>query len=65
MKKAHRALKQIQKESRSGNISIEKLDLASLSSVKEFANRISTSQNRIDILINNAGNYKIINLIFF
>ena len=55
LEKGKNALQEIQ--GRSGNIHIylEKLDLASLESVRTFADRILNSEPRLDILINNAG----------
>lgn len=38
-----------------GSTEVEKLDLSSLSSVRDFAERIHSSHPKIDLLINNAG----------
>src|ERR1700735_3414850 len=38
-----------------GAARVEKLDLADLSSVREFAQRLAGEQDRLDLLINNAG----------
>lgn len=37
------------------NVIVEHLDLASLRSVREFAGRINKSEERLDVLVNNAG----------
>ncbi|XP_031553920.1 retinol dehydrogenase 11-like [Actinia tenebrosa] len=49
------ALKEIQEQSNSQQVYLEKLDLASLKSVREFAEKIKKNEPRLDILINNAG----------
>lgn len=49
------ALKEIQEQSNSQQVYLEKLDLASLKSVREFAEKIKKNEQRLDILINNAG----------
>lgn len=38
-----------------GELLIEKLDLASLSSIRDFAEKIASEHSRLDMLINNAG----------
>jgi NAD(P)-dependent dehydrogenase (short-subunit alcohol dehydrogenase family) len=38
-----------------GSARVEKLDLADLASVREFAQRLADEQDRLDLLINNAG----------
>lgn len=40
-----------------GTIVVEKLDLASLASVRRFADQILKQEQKIDYLINNAGSY--------
>lgn len=40
-----------------GEVVVRKLDLASLSSVRECAKSLLETEGRIDILINNAGTY--------
>ena len=55
MEKGKEALKGIQERSGSTNVFLEKLDLASLDSVREFADNILKNEPRLDILINNAG----------
>jgi NAD(P)-dependent dehydrogenase (short-subunit alcohol dehydrogenase family) len=37
------------------HLTVSKLDLSDLSSVREFAQRMSNQQERVDLLINNAG----------
>ena len=54
-KKAQDAAEEIRKLSGNGNIVVEKLDLASLESVRSFAEKINKQEERINILINNAG----------
>ena len=55
IKKAIKSAEEIRKNSGNGNIITEYLDLASLESVKKFAKKINEQEERIDILINNAG----------
>ena len=55
LEKGMEAIEEIQERSGSTNVSLEKLDLASLESVRAFANKILDTEPRIDILINNAG----------
>ncbi len=55
MKKAEEAVNDIKTRNPKANIDVIKLDLASLSSVREFSKTISKQESRIDILINNAG----------
>ncbi|XP_076231556.1 retinol dehydrogenase 14 [Calliopsis andreniformis] len=43
------------KESGNNNIIVRKLDLSSLSSVREFAQQINREEERLDVLIHNAG----------
>jgi short-subunit dehydrogenase len=51
---ANKAAKTIRKQTGNSNVTVQHLDLASFSSVKQFANDLSTLE-KIDILINNAG----------
>ncbi|XP_066280167.1 retinol dehydrogenase 12-like [Branchiostoma lanceolatum] len=53
--KAEAAAAEIRHDTGNGNVVIEKLDLASLKSVREFAARVNAKESRLDILINNAG----------
>ncbi|XP_043532983.1 retinol dehydrogenase 12-like [Chiloscyllium plagiosum] len=55
LEKAGKAAKEIRKASGNGNVVVQKLDLASLQSVRSFANKITETETRLDILINNAG----------
>lgn len=55
LEKGKEALKEIQDRSGNRNVFLEKLDLASLESVRSFADKILNSEPRLDILINNAG----------
>lgn len=56
MKKAQEACDKIRSEANSKSVFIEKLDLSSLDSVREFATNFKAKYHRLDILINNAGN---------
>jgi len=53
--KGAEAVGKIQAKARSGKVWFERIDLASLKSVSEFAARISGQVQSIDLLINNAG----------
>ena len=53
--KAVIAAEEIRQKSGNGNVITEQLDLASLESVKKFATKMNEQEERIDILINNAG----------
>ena len=55
LEKGKEAIKEIQERSGNQNVFLEKLDLASLESVRTFADKILNSEPRLDILINNAG----------
>ncbi|KAJ7386468.1 hypothetical protein OS493_008600 [Desmophyllum pertusum] len=55
LEKGKAALKEIQGRSGSTNVFLEELDLASLDSVRKFADNIRNSEPRLDILVNNAG----------
>ena len=55
LEKGKEALKDIQERSGSKDVFLEKIDLASLDSVRKFADSILKSETRLDILINNAG----------
>lgn len=52
---AEKAKLSIISKSNNSNIIVKKLDLSSLQSVKDFANDINQTEEKIDILINNAG----------
>ncbi|XP_071574274.1 retinol dehydrogenase 14 [Temnothorax nylanderi] len=46
---------EIVKESNNGNITVRKLDLSSLQSIRKFAWQINQEESRLDVLIHNAG----------
>ncbi|KAJ8308133.1 hypothetical protein KUTeg_013007, partial [Tegillarca granosa] len=52
--KAERAAQNIMKQTQNPNVEIRVLDLASLSSVRSFAEKIKNTEEKLDILINNA-----------
>lgn len=49
------AVKKIKKQTENENVIFKVLDLASLDSTRKFANEILETEDRLDILINNAG----------
>jgi NAD(P)-dependent dehydrogenase (short-subunit alcohol dehydrogenase family) len=49
------AIQAIEKETITGTVSPEIIDLASLNSVRKFANEFNKTHTKLDILINNAG----------
>ena len=53
--KAEKALKEIVQKSGNKHIVAKRLDLASLKSVREFAEDVNKNEARLDVLINNAG----------
>ncbi|XP_035209302.1 retinol dehydrogenase 14-like [Stegodyphus dumicola] len=53
--KAQKALIEIRSKSRSGVLKVLQLDLASFDSIKKFAKEFLRSEDRLDVLINNAG----------
>ncbi|XP_060076473.1 retinol dehydrogenase 12-like [Ylistrum balloti] len=53
--RATKACDIVKKFSGNTDISVQRLDLASLDSVRKFAERMNEKEERIDILINNAG----------
>ncbi|GAA6217715.1 retinol dehydrogenase 12-like [Lates japonicus] len=55
MTRARIAADEIRQTSGNGNVVVKKLDLASLQSVRDFAKDIQENEERLDILINNAG----------
>ncbi|CAL7939262.1 unnamed protein product [Xylocopa violacea] len=55
METANKLKDELVKESGNNNIVVRKLDLSSLSSVREFAQQINREESRLDVLIHNAG----------
>ncbi|CAF0823755.1 unnamed protein product [Brachionus calyciflorus] len=55
LQKALEAAEEIRKKTGNGNVFVELLDLASLNSVRQFAEKINSQEENVDILINNAG----------
>ncbi|MBN3325498.1 RDH13 dehydrogenase, partial [Atractosteus spatula] len=53
--RAHKAAEEIRQNSGNGNVVVKQLDLALLESVRQLAKDILESEDRLDILINNAG----------
>jgi NAD(P)-dependent dehydrogenase (short-subunit alcohol dehydrogenase family) len=53
--KGQDAIKRMKAISSGGELIYGHLDLANLSSVKEFAEKVIASENRLDLLVNNAG----------
>ena len=58
-KKAEKAMEEIIEKTGNKNVVVKRLDLASLKSVRAFADEINTSETTLDILINNAGVFNI------
>lgn len=58
MDRAHKAAEEVRRRSGNGNVIVKQLDLASLQSVRHFANDVMATEERLDVLINNAGNYR-------
>ena len=55
MDKAEKAAKTIRGKTGNSDVVVKKLDLASLKSVREFCKEINEAEQRVDVLINNAG----------
>lgn len=55
MDRANKAAEEVRKRTGNGNVIVKKLDLASLQSVRELAKDVLASEERLDVLINNAG----------
>ncbi|CAK6951066.1 retinol dehydrogenase 12-like [Scomber scombrus] len=55
MDRANKAAEEVRKKSQNDNVIVKKLDLASLQSVRQLAKEILASEERLDVLINNAG----------
>ncbi len=54
-RKGKTVAEEIRKEFPKADLSVRELDLTSLASIRQFADRITEEQDRLDILINNAG----------
>ncbi len=52
---ANQAREEIVKETGNQNVIVKHLDLASVDSIKNFANEFRQTENKLDVLINNAG----------
>lgn len=55
MGRANKAADEIRKRSGNGNVVVKMLDLASLQSVRALAKDVQQNEERLDVLINNAG----------
>jgi NAD(P)-dependent dehydrogenase (short-subunit alcohol dehydrogenase family) len=55
LEKGEAARKEVEANARGGQLELEELDLASLDSVREFAERFKAGHEGLDLLINNAG----------
>lgn len=55
MTRARIAADEIRQKSGNGNVVVKKLNLASLQSVRDLAKDVEKTEERLDILINNAG----------
>lgn len=55
VEKGKRAAQAIQEETKSDQVIVKKLNLASTESIREFADEIHSSERRLDVLLNNAG----------
>ncbi len=55
LEKGLRAVEEIGRQVAEPCVHLEQLDLADLSSVRDFAERLSYSHDRVDVLVNNAG----------
>ena len=53
--KTETVIEEIQKETKNNNLEFMRLDLSDLSSIKQFAEEFSSKNQKLDILINNAG----------
>lgn len=49
------------KESGNNEIIVRKLDLSSMDSVRDFAKQINREENRLDVLVHNAGTAEMFN----
>lgn len=58
MDRANKAAAEVMKRSGNDQVVVRKLDLASLESVRQLAKDVLDNEERLDVLINNAGRYK-------
>lgn len=58
VQKAEQAVKEIRAKTSNGELVVRKLDLSSLKSVREFAEKINREEVCVNVLINNAGIYQ-------
>lgn len=49
------AASEVRQTTGNGNVVVRQLDLSSLASVRQFTNKLNATEERLDILINNAG----------
>lgn len=61
--RARLAADEIRQLSGNGNVVVKKLDLASLQSVRDLAKDVEENEERLDVLINNAGNLQLFSLL--
>ncbi|KAG8002361.1 Retinol dehydrogenase 11 [Nibea albiflora] len=62
--RAEQAAEEIRRSTGNGNVAVRHLDLASLYSVRQFAKDFLDSEDRLDVLINNAGHIDFDDLFF-
>lgn len=55
MDRANKAAEEVRKRSGNEDVIVKKLDLASLQSVRQLAKDVLASEERLDVLVNNAG----------
>ena len=55
LQSADDAVRYVRRYTSNGELVVRKLDLASLNSVRDFCGKILAEENRIDVLVNNAG----------
>lgn len=55
MERGIKAAEEVRKRSGNYNVIVKKLDLASLQSVRQLAKEVLACEERLDVLINNAG----------
>ena len=60
--KAERAAKEVIRESSNPNVVVKVVNLASMDSIRKFCKDINANEEHVDILINNAGEEKILPL---